>query len=214
MAITLQTPDQSPETREKEDHMPPRLPFATPTPPMEEREPLENAAERKTATADDLVNSILDDLAQKAFLQDSQRLAVAIQMELNRLGGIKQRGVKQAPFAVLRRAAMPAALVETVFISKEFTADAFMRNDKGIITSFMGFQFVEIENLPNVGTYTQLPVWTASAMDFGTWDTDITRVYEDMALRGHPWTTYLYRAYSAARRDPKRIVEIKCKVSE
>ena len=35
-----------------------------------------------------------------------------------------------------------------------------------------------------------------------------------MALRGHPWTTYLYRAYSAARRDPKRIVEIKCKVSE
>lgn len=103
---------------------------------------------------------------------------------------------------------------EAVFISKEFTADAFIRNDQGIITSFLGFQFVEIENLPNDGTYTQIPVWAASAMDFGTWDTEIIRVYEDMSLRGHPWTSYLYDAYSAARRDPKRIVEIKCKVSE
>jgi hypothetical protein len=103
---------------------------------------------------------------------------------------------------------------ETVFISKEFSADAFVRNDKGIITSFMGFQFVELENLPNDGTYTQIPVWTPSAMDFGTWDTEITRVYEDMSLRGNPWTSYIYRAYSAARRDVKRIVEIKCKVSE
>jgi N-acetylmuramoyl-L-alanine amidase len=61
--------------------------------------------------------SILDDLAQKAFLQDSERLAVAIQGQLNRLAGIKERGVKQAPFIVLRGAAMPAVLVEVAFIS-------------------------------------------------------------------------------------------------
>lgn len=66
---------------------------------------------------DSVVASILDDLAQKAFLQDSERLAVAIQGQLNRLAGIKERGVKQAPFVVLRGAAMPAVLVEVAFIS-------------------------------------------------------------------------------------------------
>ncbi len=66
---------------------------------------------------DSVIASILDDLAQKAYLQDSEKLAVDIQLELNRLAGIKQRGVKQAPFIVLRGAAMPAVLVETAFIS-------------------------------------------------------------------------------------------------
>jgi N-acetylmuramoyl-L-alanine amidase len=65
----------------------------------------------------DIVAGILEDLAQKAFLHESERMAVYIQTELNRLAGIKERGVKQAPFAVLRAAAMPAVLVETAFIS-------------------------------------------------------------------------------------------------
>lgn len=65
----------------------------------------------------DVVASILDDLAQKAYLRDSQSLAVDIQRELNRLAGIRERGVKQAPFIVLRSAAMPAVLVESAFVS-------------------------------------------------------------------------------------------------
>jgi N-acetylmuramoyl-L-alanine amidase len=68
-------------------------------------------------SADNVVASILDDLAQTAFLQDSERLAVAIQSQLNLLARIKERGVKQAPFIVLRGAAMPAVLVEVAFIS-------------------------------------------------------------------------------------------------
>ncbi|MDR2697399.1 MAG: N-acetylmuramoyl-L-alanine amidase [Holophagales bacterium] len=65
----------------------------------------------------DIVARILEDLAQRAYLRESERMAVFIQTELNRLAGIKERGVKQAPFTVLRMAAMPAVLVEIVFIS-------------------------------------------------------------------------------------------------
>lgn len=77
----------------------------------------ENGDSSGPSAPEDVVAGILDDLAQKAFLQESQGLAVSIQGQLNRLGGIKERGVKQAPFAVLRRAAMPAVLVEGGFIS-------------------------------------------------------------------------------------------------
>jgi N-acetylmuramoyl-L-alanine amidase len=80
---------------------------------------VENAGARGKAeqNPESVVAGILSDLSQKAFLQDSERLAVAIQVQLNLLGGIKERGVKQAPFVVLRGAAMPAVLVETAFIS-------------------------------------------------------------------------------------------------
>ena len=80
---------------------------------------VENAGNQPRAELDPdaVVADILNDMSQKAFLQESERLAVAIQGQLNLLGGIKERGVKQAPFVVLRGAAMPAVLVETAFIS-------------------------------------------------------------------------------------------------
>jgi N-acetylmuramoyl-L-alanine amidase len=92
----------------------------------------------------DFVAGILDDLAQYSFLQESERMAVFIQSELNRLDGIRERGVKQAPFAVLRTAAMPAVLVETAFISNPLEAaklrdPAFLKSAAQAIAN--GIQF-------------------------------------------------------------------------
>jgi len=91
------------------------------------------------ADPENVVAGILDDLSQEAYLRDSERLAVAIQTQLNKLGGIRQRGVKQAPFVVLRGAAMPAVLVETVFISNpreegKLKDPAFLRRAAQAIT--------------------------------------------------------------------------------
>jgi N-acetylmuramoyl-L-alanine amidase len=60
---------------------------------------------------------ILWDLAQNTYLAESSKLAEAVQRELNALTGVKDRGVRQAPFRVLMGATMPAILVETGFIS-------------------------------------------------------------------------------------------------
>jgi N-acetylmuramoyl-L-alanine amidase len=63
------------------------------------------------------VDLILWDLAQSHHLSESQRFANMIQAELNETLQIKDRGVKQAPFRVLKGATMPAVLVELGFIS-------------------------------------------------------------------------------------------------
>jgi N-acetylmuramoyl-L-alanine amidase len=75
---------------------------------------------------------ILWDMAQSAYLKQSQRLAEIIQDELNSLLGTANRGIKQAPFKVLTGVACPAVLVEVAFISnpdeeKELVTDEFQQ---------------------------------------------------------------------------------------
>jgi N-acetylmuramoyl-L-alanine amidase len=79
---------------------------------------LENASKGPAgpATSSDL-KLMLWDLAQQEYLNESSRLAQAVQEEMNRITGIQSRGVKQAPFKVLVGATMPAALVEVAFIT-------------------------------------------------------------------------------------------------
>lgn len=60
---------------------------------------------------------ILWDLAQTYHLGESQRLANLVQEELNQTLGLRDRGVRQAPFKVLMGAKMPAVLVELGFLS-------------------------------------------------------------------------------------------------
>uniref|UniRef100_A0A7C4X955 MurNAc-LAA domain-containing protein n=1 Tax=candidate division WOR-3 bacterium TaxID=2052148 RepID=A0A7C4X955_UNCW3 len=65
----------------------------------------------------DAINFILYDLAQSAFLEESNYLAECIQTSGEKLLSIPARGVSQAGFYVLRGAFMPAVLVECAFIS-------------------------------------------------------------------------------------------------
>jgi len=83
---------------------------------------LENGAlkyevEQQDGQRRDEINLILQDMAQNEYLRESKDLSQFIQKELATVTGLRDRGLRQANFAVLRGAYMPAALVETAFIS-------------------------------------------------------------------------------------------------
>jgi len=78
---------------------------------------LENASRREGKHPASGLDLILWDMAQSEVLNESAALALDIQLRLNALMGIRDRGVKQAPFVVLTGATMPAALVEIGFLS-------------------------------------------------------------------------------------------------
>lgn len=63
------------------------------------------------------VEDILRDLNQNRAHQDAEKLAAQIQKNLAKQSPFKNRGVKQAPFAVLKGASMPAVVVEVGFIN-------------------------------------------------------------------------------------------------
>lgn len=71
----------------------------------------------------DPVAAILSDLEDTAALQQSSRLAYAVQERLVQALGAEDRGVKQAPFYVLAGARMPAVLLEVGFISHPAEGD-------------------------------------------------------------------------------------------
>lgn len=92
---------------------------------------VENASKASAAPAPSSdLKLMLWDLAQQEYLNESSRLAQAVQEEMNRITGVQNRGVKQAPFKVLVGATMPAALVEVAFITNpdeesKIKSDAF-----------------------------------------------------------------------------------------
>lgn len=69
------------------------------------------------AGSDPTLQLLLWDMAQTLHLRESEAFADIVQDELNQLSGVRNRGVKQAPFLVLMGATMPAILVEVGFMS-------------------------------------------------------------------------------------------------
>ena len=98
---------------------------------------LENTLPEEAKSKASAVQDILWDMHQTAYLQDSARLGAYIQQEvsdsaaqLRKSGKFnwkwRNRGVRQAPFYVLSRAAMPAVLVELGYLTN--------KNDRRLLT--------------------------------------------------------------------------------
>jgi N-acetylmuramoyl-L-alanine amidase len=110
-----------------------------------------NAAKSAAAPASSSdLKLILWDLAQQEYLNESSRLAQAVQEEMNRITGIQSRGVKQAPFKVLVGATMPAALVEVAFITNpdeesKIKSDVFQKTVVEALTTAVARYKVDYE---------------------------------------------------------------------
>src|SRR5260221_9975190 len=100
----------------------------------------ENATPHGAAPGEGDLKLILWDLAQQSYVHESSRFAQDVQEEMNRISGITNRGVKQAPFKVLVGATMPAALVEVAFITNpdeetKIKSDDFQNTVVGALTT-------------------------------------------------------------------------------
>jgi N-acetylmuramoyl-L-alanine amidase len=73
---------------------------------------------------------IMMSMYQNSYLDKSIEFAADIEEQFTALHMSKSRGVKQAGFAVLRRASMPAVLVEAGFLSNEIE-EAFLISEEG-----------------------------------------------------------------------------------
>ncbi len=109
----------------------------------------QSAARENASAGPDTVQLILWDLAHVANLNNSARLARSIQEKLNALQGIKDRGIRQAPFVVLTGATMPAALVEVGFLSNADEAARLLSPDtQQQIAAALGDAIVEYLHEP------------------------------------------------------------------
>jgi N-acetylmuramoyl-L-alanine amidase len=147
---------------------------------------VENASKNPAApaAASDL-KLMLWDLAQQEYLNESSRLAQAVQEEMNRITGIQSRGVKQAPFKVLVGATMPAALVEVAFITNpdeenKIKSDAFQKTVVDALTTAVERYKIDYETRigvaqpPPAAPTTTAPTTTAPAAPATTTTTKAT----------------------------------------
>jgi N-acetylmuramoyl-L-alanine amidase len=101
---------------------------------------------RVSMEAFDDLNFILWDLAQNEYINESSSLAEMVQRELASRLDIRNRGVKQAGFYVLKGARMPAILIETAFLSNPreeslLTSGRFQRRVvEGIAAAVLAFK--------------------------------------------------------------------------
>ncbi len=95
----------------------------------------------------DPVSMISFNMAQNVYRQQSLEFAALVQDQFRRRAGRHDRGVRQAPFAVLWTTYMPSVLVETGFLSNS-REEAFLRTDNGqaIIASAIYRAFKEYKN--------------------------------------------------------------------
>jgi hypothetical protein len=92
-------------------------------------------------------------------------------------------------------------------------------NDKGLIMSWRGFNFIHSERSSLTTTATDdaagqskaIPMWVKSGMYLGVWNEINTNISQRNDLRGEPWQAYTKMSANATRLEEKKVVKIWCR---
>lgn len=82
--------------------------------------------------------------------------------------------------------------------------------EKGIVKSWMGFNFVHSEKLDKVGNNRLTPVWAKSGMHLGRWNELETSLERDPGKKYQP-RPYAFQSFGATRTDELKVVQVPCK---
>lgn len=107
---------------------------------------------------------------------------------------------------------------EIQVISLDFTEKPVF-DDKGMLRSWRGFNFIHSERPVITATYTDdaagssraIPMWVKSGMHAGIWEDINTDISQRKDLRGLPWQVYTKMTVNATRLEEKKVVRIWCR---
>jgi len=105
-------------------------------------------------------------------------------------------------------------MAEILITSRDFNS-APVFDQKGMIKSWYGFNFIHSERLllstlSGNTTYTAIPVWCKSGMYFATWNALYTKVSQLDMIRGQPWQVYNMFTIGATRLQEPKVVQVLC----
>jgi len=104
-----------------------------------------------------------------------------------------------------------ALLDEVQIISRDFRAGEAPVLEKGKVTEFLGFQFVQsefIETRLNGTNVVDLPVWVKSGMHLGDWEAMKHTVSQRADLAGLPWQVYTELTAGATRIEEVKVYKV------
>lgn len=97
--------------------------------------------------------------------------------------------------------------------------DRPVMNNKGLITSFRGINFIHSERSfltttatdDAAGSSRQIPFWVKSGMNVTVWNEIETAIDQRADIQGRPWQAYTKLSVGATRIEEKKVVKIWCR---
>lgn len=107
-------------------------------------------------------------------------------------------------------------LNEIQIVSDQYNGDAYVLNKKGMIESFLGFNFIHSERMGSgtddqSGTSRIVQAWAKSGLYLGVWQDTMTRISQREDLEGIPWQIYEWAQFGGTRLEEVKCVWIWCR---
>ncbi len=107
-------------------------------------------------------------------------------------------------------------LNEIQIVSDQYNGDAYVLNKKGMIESFLGFNFIHSERMGSgtddqSGTSRIVQAWAKSGLYLGIWQDTMTRISQREDLEGIPWQIYEWGQFGGTRLEEVKCVWIWCR---